>query len=82
MTKRKTMTQRRDEFFATIDTLAKQSDHAGYLQGCRAAAPGKHDTDDVRRRENLARSRAMDAHRLLVKQFNAAVRAARAGGAR
>lgn len=79
MSKRKTMTQRRAEFFATIDAFCVATDKAGYLQGCRAAAPEKHDTEDVRARERYAQNRAHELHLQLISQFNAAVRAAAQG---
>lgn len=80
MSKRKTMTHRRDEFFKTLQAMRVAADKAGYLQGCRAAAPTNHDTADVRAREQQANNAAYEAQRTAIRQFNAAVRAAHTGG--
>ena len=77
MPERKTMAQRRQTFFEALEDMRINFDKAAYLQGCRAAAPEKHDTDDVRSRETWAYNKAVGAQAEAIRQFNAAVRAAR-----
>ena len=79
MSKRKTMAQRRTAFFAALESMRVNFDKAAYLQGCRAAAPAKHDTDDTRSREAWAFNKGCGAQEDAIRQFNAAIRAVRGG---
>lgn len=78
--KKLTMSNRREALFAALEAMRVQYDRAGYLQGCRAANPAKHDTEEVRERENRAGSLGAQAQGKAITIFNSAVRAARADG--
>lgn len=75
--KRKTMAQRRSDFMNTLGCMFANADKYGYLQGVRAADPSKYDNAETRERENAAHDNAREWQRDAIRQFNAAVRAAR-----
>lgn len=75
MSKRKTMTQRRQEFAAGLNRAKHHAREAGIMFGYRMASV-KNDTDENRRKENYHEARSGEAVVELMAQFNAAVRAA------
>lgn len=78
MPKKRTMTQRRDAFFSALDKMRVAAHEEGYYLGCRAAAPEKHDNDEVRAKEANWCSRKHELQRACIDEFNRAVRAAKA----
>lgn len=76
--KKRTLTtaKRREQLFSALERMRFSLDKAAYLQGCRASNPAKHDTPDVRAREQAHYSDASSAQGEAVAIFNRAVSAA------
>ncbi len=75
--KKLTMAKRREVFFATVESFRAYADKHGFIQGCRAANPAKHDNDETRKREDVVHNYMYQVQGTIAKQFNAAIRAAK-----
>lgn len=73
-----TIAQRREQLVSALERVAFCAREEGYILGCRAANPTKHDTKEMRDKESLRMVERLGAQMEAVRAFNSALQTQRA----